>query len=536
MPLVKDRKAWVMSVLVLAILPPAPSAFAATRTLRVALQSEIISLDSQSVRDTLTSEFLSNIMEPLVRFNESLEVEPALAVRWERPTPTRWRFFLRRGVSFSNGNPFSAADVMFSFRRGSNPASPFHGELAGVKRIIGVDDYTVEFETAQPFPQLLRHLPALLIFDEEWTTMHGAAAPYNALTGAGNYLASHVLGTGAFLMSSFHQSGVSELEANPNWWDRQNRKHNLDRVLLQAIRSDSTRLAALLSGQVDLIFPCPLPGVARARQSPDIQVLERPSLRTLMLGINLRDRPLAASGVTAPGPNPLRDLRVRRALYQAIDVNAIVSKILLGHAQPASVLMARGIDGYDGRLDGRLLPYDPEASKRLLAQAGYPEGFSAGLECPNDRFPNDEALCTSLAAMFARVGVKISLNTRTKARYLQEILSGRADLFLLGWAASESLNAESFLRQIMHSPSPLMGYFNPGSYSNPRVDELTGLTLREADPQKRRDFIFEAFRIHKEEIGHIPLVTLNLVCAARRNVDFTPAPVDGLWLRYIRIR
>ena len=534
MRLVKDRGAWSTSLLVLAALLSAPPVSAAGGTLRVALQSEIVSLDPQSVRDTLTSEFLSNIMEPLVRFNERLEVEPALAVRWERTAPTRWRFFLRRGVSFSNGNPFNAADVVFSFGRGSNPASPFHGELAGIRRILSVDDYTVDFETAEPFPQLLRHLPAFLIFDQEWTTAHGAAAPYNALTGGGNHLGAHVLGTGAFLMRSFQQNAISELEANPKWWEKESRKHNLDRVLLQTIRADSTRLAALLSGQVDLIFPCPFQGVARARQSQNIQVLERPSLRTLMLGMNLRDRPLAASSA-APGRNPLSDLRVRRALYQAIDVNAIVNKIMLGHAQPASIPMAREIDGYDTRLDGRL-PYDPEASRRLLAEAGYPNGFSAGLECPNDRFPNYEALCSSLAAMFARVGVKISLSTRTKARYLQEILSGRADLFLLGWAASESLSAESFLRHLMHSPGLLMGNFNPGSYSNPRVDELAGLTAREADPQKRRELIFEAFRIHKKEIGHIPLVTLNLVCAARRDVEFTPVAIDGLWFRYIRMR
>ena len=535
MPPVKDRRAWVTSLLLLAAVLPAPAvSAAATRTLRVALQSEIVSLDPQSIRDTLTSEFLSNIMEPLVRFNDRLEVEPALAVRWERTAPTRWRFFLRRGVSFSNGNPFNAADVVFSFGRGSNPASPFVGELAGIRRILSVDDYTVEFETAEPFPQLPRHLAALLIFDQEWTTAHGAAAPYNALTGGGNHLGAHVLGTGAFLMRSFQQNAISELEANPRWWDRENRKHNLDRVFLQTIRADSTRLAALLSGQVDLIFPCPFQGVARALQSGEIQVLERLSLRTLMLGMNLRDGPLAASGV-ALGRNPLRDLRVRRALYQAIDVNAIVSKIMLGHAEPASLPMAHEIDGYDSRLDGRL-PYDPEASKRLLAEAGYPNGFNAGLECPNDRYPNDEALCTSLAAMFARVGVRISLNTRTKARHLQEMLSGRADLFLLGWAASESMNADSFLKNIMHSPGSLMGRFNPGSYSNPRVDELTRLTGREADPRKRRDLIFEAFRIHKDEIGHIPLVTLKLVCAARREVEFKPAAIDGLWLRYIRMR
>lgn len=501
-------------------------------TLRVALQGEIVSLDPQSMRETTTAEFLSNIMEPLVRFNRQLELEPALAARWEQVAPALWRFHLRRGVTFSNGNPFTADDVVFTVERAQQASSPFRGEMSHIRRAIRKDAYTVDIATDGPHPLLLRQLPMLLILDREWVIEHGAAEPYNPMRGGNSYLASHVLGTGPFEMKVFRQDSVSTLAANPNWWNHATRTHNLDEVQVQPIRSDATRVAALLSNQIDLIYPCPLPSIEHLSQAPGIRVLERSSLRTLMLGMNLMAADLAGSNVK--GRNPLRDVRVRRALYQAIDVDLIARRIMLGHVAPASVIMASAMDGYDRRLDGRL-PFDPAAARRALAAAGYPNGLTLRLGCPNDRYPGDEALCVSLAAMFAKVGVKTDLRIQTKALYLQEMVAGRSDLFLVGWAASEILHPYSFLHNLMHSPGPAYGAYNAGGYSNPRVDAIEEQFSREPDEQKRHEMIVEAFQIHKAEIGHIPLYTLNATWAARKQVEFQPLPIDGLWLRYVRV-
>lgn len=535
MRVVKKRHVFLLLAVLLPV-PGAASAMAAAtpapNTLRVALQGEIVSLDPQSMRETTTSEFLSNIMEPLVRFNAQLQLEPALAERWERVSAVLWRFHLRRGVTFSNGNPFNADDVVFTVQRAQQAGSPFRGEMLRIRQAIRRDAYTVDLETDGPYPLLPRHLPMLLIFDKEWVNQHGAAAPYNPLLGHSSYLASHILGTGPFVMQSFRQDSISILTANPRWWNHATRNHNLDEVHVQPIRSDATRVAALLSNHTDLIFPCPIQNIEQLQQNPDFRVLERSSLRTLMLGLNLRANDLAGSNVK--GKNPLRDVRVRRALYQSLDVELIARKIMMGHVAPASVPMARAMEGYDPRLDGRL-PYDPAAAKQSLAAAGYPNGFSLRLDCPNDRYPGDEALCVSVAAMFARVGVKTSLRIQAKARYLQELASGRSDVFLLGWAASETLHPYSFLHNLMHSPGPGYGVYNAGAYSNPRVDAIEEQFSREPDARKRHEMLVEAFLIHKAEIGHIPLYTLNATWAARKKVEFQPLPIDGLWLRYVRV-
>lgn len=504
-----------VTVLVVGCSPPVP-------TLRVANQSDIATWDPQGLRETYTTEFLANIMEPLVRYGETLEPEPALAERWTRLSPTRLRFFLRRGVRFSNGNPFTADDVVFTFERGSRPDSPFRGNISGILRILKVDDHTVDVETDGPYPVALRELTSMLVFDREWVSLHGDGA----------YLARHILGTGPFVLKKAEPDAGCELEANPSWWNVPNARHNVSRVVFHPIRSDATRVAALLSGQVDLVTGIPLQDVDRVRAAPELQLIERPSLRTLMVGMNLRDDQLDGSDLQKR--NPLKDLRVRRSLYQAIDIDTIVNTIMRGHAEPASAALPRQIHGYDARLDGRL-PFDPQQSRQLLADAGYPQGFGLRLDCPNDRFVNDEEICVALVAMLAKVNVRVALRAQPKARYYKDVFTGRSDLFLIGWAAADTMDAHSFVKDLMHTPGRSKGTFNFGGYSNARVDALEALIAREMDDGRRNALIYEAVRIHKEEIGHIPLHTQNAVWGARRGVEVFVPPVDALWLRFARV-
>jgi peptide/nickel transport system substrate-binding protein len=536
MPVVNDS-----ARLAVRIRPPALAAALAlilgaavpAATLRLSYQSDIATLDPQAIRETFTTEFLANIMEPLVRYDARLQPEPALAKRWERVSPTLWVFFLRRGVRFSNGNPFTADDVVFTFQRGSHPNSPLWGNISGIRQIRKVDDHTVEVDTHGPYPLVLRELTSLLIFDQEWVEEHGASAPADPGREGGGFLARHILGTGPFVVKRFQPGAQCLLEPNPGWWDAARKTHNLTRVVFQPLRSDATRLAALVSGQVDLILSCPLQDIERIRRIPGLRVLEQPSLRTLMLGMNVSSTCLEGAGAGAK--NPLRDIRVREALYRAIDIETIVSKLMRGRADPAGAIVPQGINGYDPRLNGRL-SHDPKTSRRLLSEAGYPRGFTVRLDCPNDRYINDEEICTSLVAMLGKVGVRVNLRAQTKARYLQTILSSKPDLFLLGWASADTLDAQSFLKDILHTPGGAKGSFNIGGYSNPRVDALEPLAAREPDPEKRRDLLYRAFKIHKEEIGHIPLHTQHIVWAAREGVEALQIPLDAIWLRFVRVR
>ena len=489
------------------------------RTLRLAYQSDVATLDPQAIRETFTTQFLSNVMEPLVRYGGDLQLEPALAESWERLAPTRWRFHLRRGVRFSNGNAFTAEDVLFTYRRGSAPTSPLRGNISGVAGMRKIDDYTLDVDTSGPYPLVLRELTSMLIFDGEWVEEVGEGA-----------LARRILGTGPFVVTSYSPGGECVLRANDDWWDASQKQHNLTEVRFQPLRSAATRVAALISGQVDLILSVPLQDIERIGRAPSLRILEQPSLRTLMLGMNVSGERLRNGEV-----NPLRDIRVREALYRAVDIDAIVTNLMRGRAEPAGAIIAPGVNGYDSRLRGRI-PFDLEEARRLMADAGFGDGFQMNLECPNDRYVNDEAICTSLAGMFAKIDVRVDLRTRTKARYFQEILGEDPDMFLLGWASADTLDAQSFLKDILHTPGGSMGSFNIGGYSNPRVDALEPRAAEEPDPAKRRDLLTLAFQIHKDDIAHIPLHTQHVVWAARENIEVLQAPLDAVWLRFFRVR
>lgn len=506
------------------------SAPASAKTFRYAYQGDAATMDPQALRETFTREFASNVMEALVRYDEKMQPEPALAASWKVISPTVWRFNLRRNVTFSNGNPFDADDVIFTHKRGSDPKSPFKGNVAALKEVRKVDSHTIDIDTGKPYPLLLRELTSMLIFDKEWVESHNAAAA-PTVQQQESYLTRHALGTGPFILKSFQPDVKTVFVANPNWWDNPNKRHNLTEVIFRPIKSDATRVAALLSGEIDLIYPAPLQDLARIDRAAGTKVLEAPALRTLMVGMDLSSKELRHSNIK--GKNPLKDQRVRQAIYQAIDIEAIKKKVMRGHAVPASTIMAPGINGYDPSLKGRL-PYNPAASKKLLADAGYADGFSVGLDCPNDRYINDEEICTAMVAMLAKVGVKISLTAQTKSKHFKKMLSKQSDMFVFGWASSTTLDAHSFLQNIMHTPGNNKGNWNPGGYSNAKVDKLEGMVAKETDRDKRRALITEAFSIHKKEIGHIPIHTQTLVWAVRDGVDVIQPPNNVLWLRWVR--
>lgn len=503
---------------------------ASAKTFRYAYQGDAATMDPQALRETFTREFIANVMEPLVRYDEKMQPEPALAASWKVISPTVWRFNLRRNVTFTNGNPFDADDVIFTYKRASHPKSPFRGNVAAIKEIRKIDSHTIDIDTGKPYPLLLRELTSMLIFDKEWVEEHNAADP-PTVQQQESYLTRNALGTGPFILKSFQADVKTEFVANPNWWDNANKRHNLTKVIFRPIKSDATRVAALLSGEIDLIYPAPLQDLARIDRASGTKVLEAPALRTLMIGLDLVSKELRHSNIK--GKNPLKDIRVRTALYQAIDIEAIKKKVMRGHSVPAGVIMAPGINGYDAGLKSRL-PFDPAMSKKLLAEAGYADGFSAGLDCPNDRYINDEEICTAIVAMLAKVGVKISLTAQTKAKHFKKMLSKQSDMFVFGWASSTTLDAHSFLQNIMHTPGDNKGNWNPGGYSNAEVDKLEGLVAKETDRTKRRALISEAFSIHKKEIGHIPLHTQTLVWAVRDEIDVIQPPNNVLWLRWVR--
>jgi peptide/nickel transport system substrate-binding protein len=286
-----------------------------------------------------------------------------------------------------------------------------------------------------------------------------------------------------------------------------------------------------------MMYPVPLQDVDRIRSGGRL-VLEGPELRTIFHGLDVERDELLESNVK--GKNPLKDLRVRKAMYQAIDIEAIKAKIMRGASTPAALLAAPGLNGFVPELNKRL-PHDPEAARKLLAEAGYPNGFELGMDCPNDRYVNDEAICTAIVPMLARIGIKVRLNAQTKSIYFQKVLSRNTSFFLLGWQPS-SYDVHSPLFNVMGTRPELRpsaqkgaGSYNPGGYSNSRVDDLQEKIRSETDPAKRQAMIREAFQIHQQEIGHIPLHQQALAWAVRPGISLVQRADDALALWWVKV-
>ena len=506
---------------------------AAAKTFRWAYQGDAAEMDPQARRETFTDAVIANVMEGLVRYDENLKIEPELATRWELLSPTVWRFYLREGVKFHNGNPFNADDVITTYKRGTDESSPWKGALIAVKDIRKVDDFTVDVETHAPYPTLLSDLSNMLIFDQEWLAEHNALDPVDPGKGEEGYTIRHAMGTGPFILESYRPDDQTIMVVNPNWWDNADKKHNLTKVIFRPIKSAATRVAALLSGELDMMYPVPLQDIGRINKTAGYEVLEAPALRTLFFGWRMSADELPSSNIK--GKNPLGDLRVRQAMFQALDMDTIKAKVMRGHSEIVGVIMSRFLGGYHSGMDGRVLPYDPEASKKLLAEAGYPDGFEVELVCPNDRYINDEAICVAAVGMWAKVGVKVKLNSMPKAKWSPTLRQGNADMFMLGWAASTTLDAHNVLINLAHTWDGKKGVYNPQGYSNKRLDELTDLIGKETNPEQRQLYINEAFKLHKEEIGAIPLHSQTLVWGIREGVKLAQPANNVLMLRYVQM-
>ncbi len=501
------------------------------RTFTYAARSEVLSLDPQEFRDTFTAEFLSNIVEPLVRYDAALRIEPALALRWEPLTPTRLRFHLRPGVRFSNGNTLGADDVVFTFIRGSRPESPFRGALSGITAVTAAGPLLVDVESEVPTPLLLRMLTTMLVLDRDWVVGQPGGGTTALGASSVNYLTRHVLGTGPYALVGLEPGGRVVLERHQAWWGGAATPGMPARAVYQPIRTDATRTAALLSGQVDAILATPLQDLARLRTARGVGLLEAPSTRTILLAMNQQAAVLPGSGSSR---NPFKDVRVRRALAHAIDTGSLVSRLLDGHAVAALSIVAPGINGADPVLDTRL-PYDPARARALLAEAGYASGFALDFDCPNDSYLQDELVCGAVRAMLARVGVRARVQLRDRLRHMQAIAGGQSALHLFGWAASTTNDAHNVLVDLLHTPSRRKGTWNTGGYANAQVDALEARVATERDPATRQRLITEALRLHGSEVGHVALYVQPVIWARRDGVRLTQTPIDALWLRLVRL-
>ncbi len=502
---------------------------ASAETFKYAFQGTLKSLDPYSLNETFTLGFLGNVYEGLTRRDGDLNIQPALAESWEVVEPTRWRFHLRKGIKFHNGNDFNADDVIFSADRVRSEGSDLKTRINAEVKFEKVDDHTVDAILPSPNPILHYEWDTWAIVDKEWTEANDSVKVTSASDEAATKISLEANGTGPFKIVS-HDVGVTTvLEPNGGWWD--SAKHNLTRVEFTTIPSDATRVAALLSGELDMVYPVPVQDIKRVNDNATTTALTGPELRTIFLGFDQMRDELKYSNVK--GKNPFKDVRVRQAFYKAIDIEAIKSKVMRGLSTPSAIMISPFLYARSGEFTR--MPHDPDGAKALLADAGYGDGFEVGMDCPNDRYVNDEAICQAVTAMLAKAGITVNLNAQPKAKYFAKVLaSGGYDtsFFLLGWTPG-SLDSWNVLANLeaCRDEAGKGGAFNLGGYCNPKVDELKDMILVENDPAKRDDLIKQAFDITTSEVSHIPLHQQGLAWGISNNVELVQR-ADNQFMMY----
>jgi peptide/nickel transport system substrate-binding protein len=507
---------------------------ASAQTLRYANQGDLKSLDPYSLNETTTHAHLGQVYEGLIARDKDLKIIPALAESWETPEPTRWRFHLRKNIKFQNGDPLTADDVVFSADRVRAKGSNLQTRIPADAKVVKVDDFTVDFILTSPNPILNSQWDTWYIMDKKWAEANNAAAPTPASATTPSFASLNANGTGPFVVES-HQPGVKTVfKPNPNWWRKP--EYNLKEIIFTPIASDATRVAALLSGEVDIIEPVPIQDISRVDGSPNAQAMKGPELRTIFLGFDqVRDELLFSN---IKGKNPFKDIKVREAFFKAIDIELIKTRVMRGLSTPSALMIAPQL--FPLSKDFVRPKFDPDGAKKLLAEAGYPDGFEVSMDCPNDRYVNDAAICQAVVGMLARIGVKVNLLAQPKAQYFAKVLKPggyQTSFYMLGWTPG-TLDSHNVMFDIMgcrDDPKSARGETNLGGYCNKEFDAVTDKVLQETDTAKRDQLIKAGFEIAMKDWAYIPLHQQALAWGVSKKLKVVQRP-DNQALPYWMVK
>lgn len=526
------RRLWMAAA---AALLACSAGLAEARTVRWAAAGDPNTMDPHSQNVGTVTMVLQQIYDPLIHRNADLTLRPGLATRWEQVEPTRWRFTLRQGVRFHEGEAFTADDVVFSITRALQPTSNYGIFVDTVDRAVKVDDFTVDVITKIADPILPNKFASLYMMSRSWSERHNATRPQNTRAREEMHTVRNTNGTGAFRLVSREGDVRTVLRRNEAWfgWREEggpNPPGNVTEIIFRPIASDATRIAALLSGEIDFVLDPPLQDLNRLRAAPGVRVVEGPEVRTIFLAMDVFRDELLYSDVR--GRNPFRDLRVRQALYHAIDIQAIHRTTMRGQSIVTGTFFPPQVNGFAAEEDVRL-PYDPARARQLLTEAGYPNGFGVTLDCPNNRYINDEQICAAIAAMWARIGVRTQVKAQPLGPFFAQIQRDDTSIYLLGWGVP-TLDALYSFQSLLATRNGAQGdgIWNYGRYSNPRMDELVTI-MKNASGEVRQAAIREALRLYREDVPHIPLHHQMIPWAMRSNISIPHAANNQPYFRWM---
>lgn len=515
------------AAIVLTTISAAP-AFAAT--LRWGAQNDILTLDPHSQNHATTISILQHAYEALVRYDKKFQVEAGLAASWQQVSPVQWRFNLRKNVKFHDGSPFTADDVVFSYQRIKQPQGTMQPYVTGVKDVKKVDDHTVDFMLDGPNPVFLRNLVVFHIMSKSWSEKNKAQNVQNYKDKEESFASRNVNGTGAYIIKLWEPDKRVVLAANPAWWDK--REGNVTDVIYTPIKSDATRVSALLAGDVDIVTDLPTQDVARLRTDPKLKVLDGAENRTIFIGFDQHNAELKYADVK--GKNPFKDLRVRRALNMAVDRETIKRVTMRGLSIPAGLMIAPNVDGWSQDID-KVTPFDVEGAKKQLAEAGYPNGFEFTLDCPNNRYVNDEEICQALVGMWTRAGLKPKLNAMPFSNFIPKLLNMDTSAYMLGWGVA-TFDALYMLQALVRTKTTgADGSFNQGRISDPKLDQLIDAMKTEMDLKKREALVREALVAVRDQHLYVPLHYQLRPWAMKKNVSTIHRANDAPESRFARV-
>ncbi len=501
------------------------------QTLRWASQGDIQTLDPHSQNELLTNSVNGQVYETLLRRDKFLKLESGLATDWNQVTPTLWRMKLRPNVKFHDGSAFTADDVVFSIIRAqdNNSAVRAYALAMGVPKRI--DTLTVEFMLPQVNPIFLEHASLVFVMSKVWAERHQAIKPQDFKSKEDKFTSSNMNGTGPFQFVSRVVDSRSVFRKNSNWWGKH--EGNVQEVIFLPVKSDATRTAGLLAGDLDFVLD-PSPQDVQRLRSSTVKIIDGVENRAVFIGMDQFRDELLYSNIK--GRNPFKDVRVRRALYHAVDIESMKTRLMRGMAIPTGGITPSALGVFnDAELEKRL-PFDLNKSRALMSEAGYAQGFEVQLDCPNNRYINDEEICVALSAMWAQIGVKVKVNTMPRAIYFPKGEKQDVSMYLLGWGGAIT-DAETTITPILRGRGEGgMGSWNWGGVRNPKIDELGAASSKEADPVKREQLIKAVLREHNEQVHHIPLHRQVIPWAMRSNVDAVHRADNWLEWRWVSVK
>jgi peptide/nickel transport system substrate-binding protein len=469
-------------------------------TLKWAAQNDILTMDPHSQNHATTHAIMQYTYEGLTRYSKDYQIEPCLATSWDKVSETQYRFHLRKGVKFHDGSPFTADDVVFSFGRIKQPQGTNQIYVAGIKEVKKVDDNTVDLILEGPHPLLLKNIVDFRIMSKSWSEKNRSQSIQDYSKREETYASRNTNGTGPYIIKGWEPDKRILMTVNKEWWGKLD--GNVTDVIYTPIKSDATRVSALLSGEVDLVTDLPTQDVERLRKESALKVLDGHEVRTIFIGLDQHNDELKYA--STKGKNPFKDVRVRKALNMAVDREAIRKVTMRGLSIPAGIMIAPGVHGHSKDID--VVPkFDTAGAKKLLAEAGYPDGFEFTLDCPNNRYVNDEKICQALVSMWAKAGLRVRLNAMPFATYIPKLLNFDTSAYMLGWGVP-TFDGLYTLQSLVHTKTTgADGSFNQGRISDKKLDEIIDQMKVETDTKKRDALLKQGLEITRDQAYYVPL-------------------------------